>query len=251
MKRMVIIMILTLGMVAIGFMLYCGKAQAGEGCGTWEGIPTITLKLPGQETTPPQMLPGKKEPLGKGGHAEGGHHYPWEIKTITLGIEDFEKYHGGIGPGNALGFRACQIALAHLYPGEIPPRKDQFVVLGSEKDCPADAVTYITGARYGKGALGAFNGNLAFDQTVGAFNFIFASTTTGKAVKLINHFEWPQEFKELHAKGKILTPEEQAKSEHITRYLSRYILTAPENEIFEIIPITDFNWKAYKEQYLK
>jgi len=31
MKRMVIIMILALGMVVIGCMLYSGKAQAGEG----------------------------------------------------------------------------------------------------------------------------------------------------------------------------------------------------------------------------
>lgn len=252
MKKMVLIMILALGMIAIGFMVYSGKTQAGKDCGTWDGITTITLKLPGQETIPPQMTPGKKELLEKKGHGEGGHHYsPGGMKTITLSIEDFEKYHGGIVPGNALGFRACQIALAHLYPGEIPPRKDQFVVSGSEKDCPADAITYVTGARYGKGALGAFNGNLAFDQTVGDFNFIFAGMTTGKAVKLLNRFEWPQEFKALHKKGKILTPEEQAKSEYLTRFLSRYILTASEKEIFEVIPIADFNWKTYKDQYLK
>ncbi|HPD61117.1 MAG TPA: formylmethanofuran dehydrogenase subunit E family protein [Thermodesulfobacteriota bacterium] len=227
------------------------KARAGS-CGKWEGIPTITLKLPGQEIIPSRMTPGKKEPLGKGGHGEEGHHYSQgEMKTVTLSIEDFEKYHGGIGPGNALGFRACQIALAHLYPGEIAPRKDQFVVSGSEKDCPADAVTYVTGARYGKGALGAFNGNVAFDQNVGDFNFIFASMSNGKVVKLINRFEWPQEFIELHKKGKTLTPEEQTKSEYMTRCLCRYILTAPEKGIFEVIAITDFNWKAYKEQYLK
>jgi len=54
------------------------------------------------------------------------------------------------------------------------------VVSGSERDCPADAATYITGARYGKGAEKAFNGNLVFDESLGAFNFIFASMSNGK-----------------------------------------------------------------------
>ena len=230
--------------LAFSLLPWAPKALA-NGYGKWEGIPAITLKLPGQKTPPSQTTPGKNAP--------GKEKRPWsyELKTMTLRIEDFEKYHGGIGPGNALGFRACQIALTHLYPGEIPPRKDQFVILGSEKDCPADAVTYVTGARYGKGALKAFNGNLAFDQSLGAFNFIFASMGTGKAVKLLNRFEWPQEFIEFYKKGNPLTPEEQMQSEHLTRSLSRYILTAPENEIFEVIPLAGFDWKTFKENYLK
>ena len=75
-----------------------------------------------------------------------------------------------------LGYRACQIALSRLYPGEIPPRGDQFVVSGSNKACPADSVSFITGARYGKASNDAFNGNLAFDESVGFFDRIKDAT---------------------------------------------------------------------------
>ena len=229
MKRMVTIVILALGMVALGFMVCSGKTQAGDSCGKWEGIPTITLQLPGEA--------GKTVD---------------QRRTCTVGIGDLEKYHsgGGIGPGVALGYRACQIALAHLYPGEMPLRGDQFVVSGSERDCPADAATYITGARYGKGAEKAFNGNLVFDESLGAFNFIFASMSNGKVVKLTSKFKFPKEFIELKEKSKT-DPEAKEKSFKLSDSLVRQVLTAPAKEVFTVTTMKDFSWKEYKDKYLK
>ena len=246
MKRMVISMILVLGMVALSFMVYNVQAQAGEGCGIgkWEGIPAITLRLPGEQGADVGQEKGNKQ-------KEGKHHCAC-YKGITVGIGDLEKYHSGegIGPGVALGYRACQIALAHLYPGEIPLRGDQFVVSGSERDCPADAVTYITGARYGKGAEKAFNGNLVFDETLGAFNFIFVSMSNGKVVKLTSKFQFPKEFIELKEKSKT-DPEAKERSFKLTDCLVRKVLTASESEIFEVTAMPECSWKDYKAKYLK
>jgi formylmethanofuran dehydrogenase subunit E len=241
MKRMVIIMILTLGMVAIGFRLYCGKAQAGEGCGTWEGIPTITMKVTDRKMTYEQCLKAK------------------EVSTcgqfLTIAITDVGKFHGDVCAGSSFGFRACQIAFAHLYPGEIPPRGDQFVVMNSERSCPTDAISYVTGARYGKGApaTGIRNKNIVFDSAIPSFSFIFSSMSTGKSIKLVSRFALPKEFMELREKtfSRKATAEEEEKFLHMGQCLSLYILTAPENEIFEIVSLPNFSWKEYKEKNVK
>ena len=173
--------------------------------------------------------------------------------TVTLGVGDLEIYHNGglgIGPGVALGYRAVQIALKYLYPGEIPSRGDQFIVSGSAKDCPADAVTYLTGVRYGKGSEGAFNGNLVFDQSIGTFGFIFTRMSNGKAVKLVSRFTFPQEWLALQSRGKT-DPEAKQKSREMTNKLVRGILTAPADQIFEVVPLEGFPWKKYKETNLK
>ncbi len=254
--------------------------HAGSGCKGWDGIPTITVKLPDKgesrckkdcrKSCGKQESHCKKEcnkdckkeckkdckkKCRKNESAtpcainKAGFHQPCG-KYLTISVSDIERFHGDIGPGVALGYRACQIALSYLYPGEIPPRKDQFVVSGSEKACPADPVSFITGARYGKGAGKAFNGDLAFDESVGFFSFIFASMSSGKAVKLECKFEFPKKFKEL--KPKMDTdPEAKAMFFKMARCLSRQILIAPEKEIFKVIPLSDFSWKDYKENYLK
>lgn len=249
----------------IALLSYCvlpwvTKALAG-GCGTWEGIPTITVKLPGQEKPQHKYEKGKegaqprcaKDAKGTEGHhkciKEGCHHCA-TIKNITLTFGDLEKYHGHVCPGIALGYRATQIALSQLYPGEIPLRGDQFVVSGIPRACPADAISYVTGARYGKGSEGAFNGNLAFDKTIGASSYIFAGMSTGKAIKLTNTFQFPKEMEALKAK-KDTDPEANAQYEAMSRCATIRILTAPEKEVFAVTPVSDFAWKEYKDKYLK
>lgn len=230
------------------------------GCKGWEDIPTITVKLPDKGETRckkdcrKQQSPCKKQCPKKNtanpcGINKEGFYQPCG-KYLTIGVNDIERFHGNIGPGVALGYRACQIALSQLYPGEIPPRKDQFVVSGSAKACPADSVSFITGARYGKGSNQAFNGNLAFDKSVGAFSFIFASMSNERTVKIKSKFTFPKQFLEL--KKKMNTdPEAKAMFFKMARCLSRQILIAPEKEIFEVTPLSDFYWKDYKENYLK
>ncbi|SPD75491.1 hypothetical protein PITCH_A640034 [uncultured Desulfobacterium sp.] len=242
----------------IGSLVLCIIAlrawdHALAGCKGWDGAPIITMKLPnkGGESCKNECMKNceKKEnekPCGKGKEGCGKSCGSY----ITLGIKDIKKFHGEVCPGVALGYRACQIALSNLYPGEIAPRGDQFVVCGTARACPADAVSFITGARYSKGSNGAFNGNLAFDETIGNSSYIFASMTSGKAIKLNNKFEFPKEFEEAKAK-KDTDPEAKALVSRMGKCISNKILTAPDKEIFEVTQAPDFSWKEYKEKYLK
>jgi len=264
--------VIVAGLLIFSFIVIGNWELADAGCKGWDGIPTITVKLPDKGES--RCKKDCRKSCGKqGSHCKkeckkdckkkcakkeattpcainkAGFHQPCG-KSLTISVNDIERFHGDIGPGVALGYRACQIALSQLYPGEIPPRKDQFVVSGSAKACPADPVSFITGARYGKGADNAFNGNLAFDKSVGFFSFIFASMTSGKAVKLKCKFEFPEKFKELKPKMDT-NPEAKAMFFKMARCLSRQVLIAPEKEIFEVIPLSDFSWKDYKENYLK
>ena len=244
-----------IALLAFCFMPWTIKALAG-GCGTWEGIPTVTMKLPGQEK--PQHKCEKGKEGAKNAKGREGHHTCMKekcqgcasIENVTLGFGDLEKYHGHLCPGMALGYRATQVALAQLYPGEIPPRGDEFVVSGIPRACPVDAISYLTGARYGKGSEGAFNGNLAFDKTIGASSYIFASMSTGKAIKLTTTFQFPKEMEALKAK-KDTDPEANAQYEAMSWCATIRILTAPGKEVFAVAPLSDFSWKAYKEKYLK
>jgi len=240
-----------IGVLAFCLFAFAGWDRASAECRGWEGIPTITVKLPDKGIGPCKKDCMKNCPKKGAGQPcnkmKEGCHQPCG-KYLTLWIDDIERFHGDIGPGVAIGYRACQIALSQLYPGEIPPRGDQFVVSGSAKACPADPVSFITGARYGKGANNAYNGNLAFDESVGFFSFIFASMSSGKAIKLKSKFEFPEEFKKLKDKMNS-DPEAKAMFFRMSRCLSRKVLTAPEKEIFEMEQLSDFDWKAYKENY--
>lgn len=230
MKAIKIGLVFTISIVALFFMFSTVNVAAHIGCGCFEGIPTVTLRIPGIE---------------KAHHGHSG--------NITIGIEDIDKFRGSVGPGVALGYRACQIALSRLYPGEIPPRGDQFVISGSTKPCPVYAISYITGALYGKGSSGILNGNLAFDKSIGEFCFIFARMSDGKAIKLTKTFKFPEDFMELRSKlkDKGTTPEEKKNCFKRFRSLSLEILTIPEGDVFEVTTLRDFSWKKYKEKYLK
>ena len=74
--------------------------------------------------------------------------------------------------------------------------------------------------------------------------------SSGKAVKLKNRFPLSKEFMDLKEKVRLpeATEEDKEKFSHMSRCLSRYILTAPEKEIFEVVPLTNFSWEEYKEK---
>lgn len=216
----------------------CGVSGASE-CDPWAGIPPITISTQ-------QNKGAAQEPCD-----ENAEDSPCRgPQNLVLTITELGRYHGDVCAGVALGYRACQIALAALYPGEVPRRNDQYVICGAERGCPADAVAFVTGARYGKGSNGAFNGNYAIDKEIGEFNFIFASMSTGKAVKLIKKFVLPDRLFEL--RGKIFTdPEAATKFKNLTHCLARQILNAPDKDVFEVVPLQDFSWKDEKEKRLK
>ncbi len=230
--------ILIIAVIIEMMFLSMERAEAGS-CDPWEGIPTITLRNPDKEVSYEKCM--KEE----GTSCTGG-------SLITIGIADVGKFHGDVCAGSSFGFRACQIAFAHLYPGEIPPRGDQYVAMNPERSCPTDAVSYITGARYGKGApaTGIRNDDLVFDATLPSFSFIFASMSSGKAVKLVSQFVLPKEFMDLRAKtfSNQATPEEKIRFFHMGRCLSFKILTAPEKDIFTVTSLPDFDWRKCQEE---
>ncbi len=234
MSKVILIIAVIIEMMFLNMEL----AQAGS-CDPWEGIPTITLRSPDKEVSYEECM--KEEGTG----CIGG-------SLITIRITDVGKFHGDVCAGSSFGFRACQVAFAYLYPGEIPPRGDQFVLMNPERSCPTDAVSYITGARYGKGApsTGIRNDDLVFDATLPSFSFVFASMSSGKAIKLVSQFALPKEFMDLRAKvfSDQATPEEKKRFFHMGRCLSLKILTAPEKEIFTVTPLADFDWRKYQAQ---
>ena len=220
--------------VIFSFFMFVGeRAEARTDFDIWEGIPTITMGTTDKKMTYEQCIKEKKT-------SSCG-------RYLTISIVDVAKFHGDVCAGSAFGFRACQIAFAHLYPGEIPPRGDQCVVANPERSCPTDAISYITGARYGKGApaTGVRNKNLVFDSNLPTFSFIFYSISSGKSIKLVSRFALPKDFWELREKifSRKATAEEEKKFFHMVRCLSFYILTAPESEIFEVEPLSNFSWQ--------
>ncbi len=223
MKR--ILNIVSLLSILALFVMLTGINTTAQDRGSFEKVPDISLCIHGIEKS----------------------------QNITIGIEDIEKFHGSTGPGVALGYRACQIALSQLYPNDIPLWGDQFVISGSIRPCPVDAISYITGARYGKGSSGILNGNLAFDKSVGEFCFIFARISDGKAIKLTKTFQFPKNFYELRSKLKEKKTSFEKKKRCYERFqsLAIEILNAKGDDIFEVTTLPDFSWKNYKENYLK
>jgi formylmethanofuran dehydrogenase subunit E len=235
-KKALIVLVMS-AITAIAPLCIFSSATAGDSGDSWEGIPSITLRYPDREKGYEQCI------------KQQGHQCP-RSNGVTISITDLGKFHGDVCPGISLGYRACQVALSYLYPGEIPPRGDQFVVSGAERPCPTDAITYITGSRYGKMTNGILNGNFVFDKSIGDFSFIFASLSSGKAVKLVSLFPLPKEFMDLKEKVRLpdASPEEKERFSDMGRCLSLKILTAPEKEIYEVVPITDLSWKKYMEK---
>jgi formylmethanofuran dehydrogenase subunit E len=231
----------TMALLALSTWSAAVTVQAAEGCNQWEGIPTITMRTSDKALTLQECLTGEiTSPAGR---------------YITIGIADVGSFHGDVCAGSAFGFRATQIAFSRLYPGEIPSRGDQFVIMNPERSCPTDAVSYVTGARYGKGApeTGIRNKNIIFDGSLPSFSFIFSSMSTGRSVKLISRFVLPKTFMDLREKvvsGKA-TPSEEERFSRTSRSLGLYILTAPEKEIFEVESMPSYPWKKYADQGTK
>jgi len=204
--------VLTLGLF-LPFLAHQSKAEDGVDFGR---IPSVTVRQP-----------------------EGG-------SPTTITFEDAGRPHGGICPGVALGYRACQIALDRLYPNEIPTKGDLFVVTSISKACPVDVVTHITGARYGK--------DLVFDPAIGDSSFIFAGKSGKTAVKLTSRFNLPPKeidaLKSLVESGKA-TPKEKEEFRRLRQSLSFKILILSEDQVFLVEDLPAFSWENYKEKNIK
>jgi len=113
------------------------------------------------------------------------------------------RFHGHECPGLAIGFRAAEIAKDKM---GLSFSQDEEIVCITENDaCGVDAVQYITGCTMGKG-------NLIFKNT-GKMAFTFINRKNGDAIRLM-----------LNHDNKEMERDERQK----------YILEAPEEEVFKI-----------------
>jgi hypothetical protein len=119
---------------------------------------------------------------------------------------------------------------------------------------PIPAIEYVTGTRYGPPLGGVFKGNLVVDPGIGRESFIFVRISTGKAYKLTTRIGIPpDEMKPLHPKvaGGTANEEETAELYRLARKWALTILTLPEDEVFEIVELQDYDWQKVKKEAWK
>jgi formylmethanofuran dehydrogenase subunit E len=151
--------------------------------------------------------------------------------TTTLSPETIEQtiaFHGHWCPGLAIGIRVAEWALAEMGKAD-----DEDIVAVAETDmCGVDAVQFLTGCTFGKGNL--------IHKDVGKNAFTFYRRKDGKAARLVmrpdGYGEERDRMGSLHAKmtGDGLTDEEHKEWDAIRARISKRVMDADLNELFEV-----------------
>lgn len=120
--------------------------------------------------------------------------------------EQVAKFHGHTCPGLAIGFKACEAAIAELGLEDSFPAIDEEIVCVTENDaCGVDAIQALLSCTYGKGNLIArLRGKMAFS---------FFVRNSNRAIRLC-----------LEAPKKNMTRQEY----------QTYLLTTPYRQLFKI-----------------
>ncbi len=143
-------------------------------------------------------------------------------------IEAVTSFHGHWCPGLAIGIRAGEWALS-----EMGRSGDEEIVAVVETDmCGVDAIQYLTGCTFGKG-------NLIY-RDFGKNAFTFYRRSDGRAARLVTRPEVYGDIRKtlsrLHAKmqDQGLTTQEEQELGQARSMLSRRIMEAPLEDVFEI-----------------
>ncbi len=105
-----------------------------------------------------------------------------KTRLLEITIDDIVKYHGGLCPGIAVGFKATKFAAMSLWGDEIPKRDDFLIIITNKlPKCAVDALEFITRAKT--------RGNLIIENTDKermdwSFTFARKSEKTALNVKL-------------------------------------------------------------------
>jgi len=145
---------------------------------------------------------------------------------INITIDDIIKYHGGLCPGIAMGFKATKLAINELC--EEVPRRDDFLIIISNTlpKCAVDALEFIFRAKT--------RGNLIIKNT-GKKDIDWKLTYVGKSSK------WG-----IIIKLKQNSPEEMLPKLEREEF-TKYIMSSDINELFDYEIVTD----KYKINKLK
>lgn len=95
---------------------------------------------------------------------------------LEISIYDIAKYHGGMCPGIAVGFKAIKLAIKLLWEGEIPQRDDFLIIVTNDlPKCAGDALEFVTRAKTKGNLVVNPGGNGRIDWT-----FVFARKSKKK-----------------------------------------------------------------------
>lgn len=131
--------------------------------------------------------------------------------TLSERLREVVSFHGHDCPGLTIGYRAAIIALREL---GIQRAQDEELVAVCETDaCGLDAIQYLTGCTLGKGNL--------ILRDWGKQVFTFGRRSDGKMLRIAARYRPREES-------------EQADPEEARRARIQYLLTAPEEEIFDV-----------------
>ncbi len=148
-------------------------------------------------------------------------------------IDQTIAFHGHWCPGLAVGIRAAQWALE-----EMGKASDEEIVAVVETDmCAVDAIQYLTGCTFGKGNL--------IHKDFGKNAFTFYRRRDGKSARLVGGPELYGEegaklrgfFRKMQQES--LTEAEEKTCQEIRERISRHIMEADFDTLFEIKPPTE------------
>jgi len=146
-------------------------------------------------------------------------------------LQNVINFHGHMCPGVAYGYRAAAAALDRLGKRA---EDEEIVAIVENNSCAVDAVQVMTGCTFGKG-------NLIF-KDFGKQVYTFLSRTTGEGFRISVIFQRKDSPAEEAVWQRFLagekSPETIRKVQDIKKKKIAEILSADENQILEIKPVT-------------
>ncbi|MBO3803313.1 MAG: hypothetical protein JTT11_05485 [Candidatus Brockarchaeota archaeon] len=164
------------------------------------------------------------------------------LNNLTLAA--MVQYFGiGDSPIMYVVWRASQLALAELWPGEIPNRADIRVITAHPARGAADAIEFITRAKSRwELYVRAPAGTSGIVQTIDNWVFTFVRISTGQAIEIrVKETAFPQGFHDLAnayrskiASGETPTKEETAAYKAGMKQVKDTFKTRPDSELFVV-----------------
>ncbi|MGQ9515407.1 MAG: FmdE family protein [Thermoproteota archaeon] len=160
----------------------------------------------------------------------------------NLTIDAMIQYFGiGDSPIMYYVWRASKVALAELWPGEIPSRSDIRVITAHPTRGAADAIEFITRAKSRwELFIDAPPGTSGIVQTSANWVFTFVRISTGQAIEIrVNETVWPNGYHEMAnayrtklASGETPTKEETAEYKAAMKKIKNAFITLPDEQLF-------------------
>lgn len=160
----------------------------------------------------------------------------------NLTLDAMVQYFGvGDSPIMYCVFRAAKLAMAELWPGEIPSREDIGVLTAHPTRGAADAIEFITRAKSRwELTVVVIEGTSGIVQTSANWVFTFVRISMGQAIEIrVNENVFPKDYHEVAnayrsklAAGETPTKEETATYKAAMKKVKDAFKTLPDNNLF-------------------